>query len=157
MPPNLDWCWIIILSMCFPDFHSQILTRWQITIRQMRELQYYVFDNISPHSNIISNSTYFLAHATKLDGCWIIMLSTRLPSFINKFWQGGDYNTIGEGAVVLCFSPLFLHFQTQFLTLSVFCAHATKFSMDVGPWWHWCTCQVSQTYSGKGGNLAFSG
>ena len=29
--------------------------------------------------------------------------------------------------------------------------------MDLGPWCHRCTCQVSQTLSGKGGNQAFAG
>ena len=54
----------------------------------------------------------FMLMPPNLDGCWIMMLSICLPNFIAKFWQGTNHNTTGEGAAVLCYWPIFLHFHT---------------------------------------------
>jgi hypothetical protein len=55
----------------------------------VRELQYYAFVHYSPLPNIIFNSAYFHAHATKFEWMLDHDIENALPSFNDKFWQGG--------------------------------------------------------------------
>ena len=70
MPPNLDGCWIIMLSTRFPSFIAKFWQEGESRYDSWGCCSTKVLTNISFLSNIISNSTYFRAHATKFG--WVL-------------------------------------------------------------------------------------
>ena len=86
---KFGWVLDYYVVNAYAEFHCQILSRERITIRHVRELQYYVFDYYFSTYEFLTWSVFLCSCHQIFNGCWTMVSLMYMPSFTNIFWQGG--------------------------------------------------------------------